>query len=141
MQRLETSTARPRRQTQARPLVVLAVDNEKTRSEYAYVLSASGFDVAIQRQGERWHACAGGSRPSIIVVEVAVEKCDGWVAVQTFRRDPETSDAPIIAAADDVGTATRDRARREGCIAVCLKQCSAEALAAGLQAVLGRADR
>jgi DNA-binding NarL/FixJ family response regulator len=47
-------------------------------------------------------------------------------------------DVPIVAVAAEVGAATRDRARREGCAAVCLNTCPPDVLASGLRAVLER---
>ena len=56
--------------------------------------------------------------------------------VQRFKRDPGMRDVPIVAVAAEVGAATRDRARREGCAAVCLNTCPPDVLASGLRAVL-----
>lgn len=124
-----------RRPSPDRPLVVLAVDDEETRASYAYGLIATGFDVTTAGDTTVWRARAAG-RPSIIVADVSEEERDGWTPVQRFRRDPGTRDVPIVAVAAEVGAATRDRARREGCAAVCLKTCPPDVLASGLRAVL-----
>src|SRR4249920_2241290 len=109
-----------RRQQPVRPLVVLAVDNEETCAAYAYGLSATGFDVTTAGDATAWHSRASGVRLSIIVADVSGQQRDGWIPVQRFRRDPRMCDVPIVAVAAEVGAATRDRARREGCAAVCL---------------------
>ena len=127
-----------RRPSPVRPLVVLAVDNEKTRAAYAYSLSATGFDVTTAGEAAVSQWRASQHRPSIIVADVSGARGDAWVPVQRFKRDPHTCDVPIVAVAAEVSAATRDRARREGCAAVCLSTCPADVLASGLWAVLER---
>src|SRR4249920_2784110 len=124
-----------RRQQPVRPLVVLAVDDEETCAAYAYGLYATGFDVNTAGDTTTWRSRVAG-RGSIIVAGVSEEKRDGWMPVQRFKRDPGMRDVPIVAVAAEVGTATRERARREGCVAVCLKTCPPDVLASGLRAVL-----
>ena len=124
-----------RRPSPDRPLVVLAVDDVETCAAYAYGLAATGFDVTTAADTTTWRSRAPG-RPSIIVADVSEEERDGWTPVQRFKRDPGTRDVPIVAVAAEVGAATRDRARREGCAAVCLKTCPPDVLASGLRAVL-----
>jgi CheY-like chemotaxis protein len=128
-----------RRQQPVRPLVVLAVDDEETRAAYAYGLAATGFDVTTEGNATAWHWRASGARPSIIVADVSSQQRDAWIPVQRFKRDPRMCDVPIVAVAAEVGTATRDRALREGCAAVCLTTCPPDVLASGLRAVLERA--
>ena len=125
-----------RRPSPDRPLVVLAVDDEETCAAYAYGLAATGFDVTTAGDPTTWRSRAFGGRPSIIVAGISEEGRDGWTPVQQFKRDPGTRDVPIVAVAAEVGAATRDRARREGCAAVCLNTCPPNVLASGLRAVL-----
>lgn len=125
-----------RRSLPDRPLVVLAVDDEETRAAYAFGLTATGFDVTTDGDPTTWRSRAFGGRPSIIVAGVSEDGRDGWMPVQRFRRDPVMRDVPIVAVAAEVGAATRDRARREGCAAVCLNSCPPDVLASGLRAVL-----
>jgi CheY-like chemotaxis protein len=129
-----------RRPHPVRPLVVLAVDNEETRAAYAYGLAATGFDVTTAAEATTRHPFVPGARPSIIVADVSDQQRGGWTPVQQFRRDPRTCDVPIVAVAAEVGATTRERARREGCAAVCLSTCPPDVLASGLRAVLERAS-
>jgi DNA-binding response OmpR family regulator len=127
-----------RRPSPIRPLVVLAVDDDEMRAAYAYGLAAAGFDVttADEDAGRPWRASGDG--PSIIVAGLSDQQHGGWMRVQQFRHDPRMRGVPIVAVADEVGAATRDRARREGCAAVCLNTCPPAVLASGLRAVLER---
>lgn len=127
-----------RRPQPVRPLVALAFDDEEMRAAYAYGLAAAGFDVTTADEATAWHSRVSSARPSIIVADVSGQKRDGWIPVQRFKRDPRLSDVPIVAVAAEVGAATRDRAQREGCAAVCLNTCPPDVLASGLRAVLER---
>jgi CheY-like chemotaxis protein len=135
MDSLDTFDEHRPRQSPVRPLVVIAIDDEELRAEYAYTLSASGFDVTTTLM---WRASFCQKRPDIIVVDVANEDGDGWTFVQDLKRDRSTRDISIVALAPDAGAATCDRARREHCAALCARTCPAGVLASGLRAVLER---
>jgi CheY-like chemotaxis protein len=115
---------------------VLALDNDDARAEYTYALAANGFDVTIPNG-----AAAPHEHPSVIVVEVSVEGGDGWLRVRTFKREARTREVPIVAVVPDAGAVTQERARQEGCAALCLTTCPPAVLASGLRAVLERDGR
>jgi CheY-like chemotaxis protein len=115
---------------------MLAVDNEDARAEYTYALAANGFDVTIPHG-----AAVPYEHPCVIVVDVSVERGDGWLRVRTFKREALTGEVPIVAVVADAGAVTQERARREGCAALCLTTCPPAVLASGLRAVLERDGR
>jgi DNA-binding response OmpR family regulator len=126
-------------QSPTRPVIVLAIDDEEMRATYAFAILAVGFEVmtadhAIDVQHDRRALLA-----DIIVVDVSPASRHGWPFVQKLKRHRRTFDIPVIAVAANVGTATCERARREGCVAVCVRGCPAEMMAAGIRAVLDRA--
>src|SRR5207249_1565924 len=108
-----------------------------------YALSAMGFDVMIA-DAAKAQTRASDAHPSIIVADVALDSGDGWTVLRGLRRDPRTHDIPVVAVTADAAPSVRARAQREGCAALCLKSCPADALAYGLRVVLERqreADR
>jgi CheY-like chemotaxis protein len=115
---------------------MLAVDNEDARAEYSYALAANGFDVTIPNG-----APAPYEHPCVIVVDVSVERGDGWLRVRTFKREALTREVPIVAVVADAGAVTQERAHQEGCAALCLTTCPPAVLASGLRAVLERDGR
>ena len=123
---------------QIRPVVLLAVDDDEARAAYTYALAANGFDVMIPNGAA---APLEHIEPSVIVSDVSVEGRDGWLRVQAFKRGGLTCDVPIVAVVADAGAGTQERARREGCAAVCLTTCPPAVLASGLRAVLERDGR
>ena len=121
---------------QIRPVVMLAVDDEDARAAYTYALAANGFDVMIPNG-----AAAPHEHPSVIVVGVSIEGGDDWLRVRTFKREARTREVPIVAVVADAAAVTRERARREGCAALCLTTCPPAVLASGLRTVLERDGR
>jgi CheY-like chemotaxis protein len=138
MRSLERLAARLRRSSPVRPLVLLALGDETPRATYAYALATSGFDVALPEGAAISCATRPEKSPDVVLVDVRADGSYGWMFVQALKRDRGTSDIPIVAVAADAGPATRDRARREGCAAVCLMTCPPDLLASGLRAVLER---
>jgi CheY-like chemotaxis protein len=124
---------------QIRPVVMLAVDDEDARAAYTYALAANGFDVMIPNGAAAPHEHI--EHPSVIVVGVSIEGGDDWLRVRTFKREARTREVPIVAVVADAAAGTRERARREGCAALCLTTCPPAVLASGLRAVLERDGR
>ena len=118
---------------------MLAVDDDEARAAYTYALAANGFDVTIPSGAAVTHGHI--EHPSVIVVDVSVEGGNGWLRVRTLKREARTDEVPIVAVVADAGTGTQERARREGCAAVCLTTCPPAVLASGLRAVLERDGR
>ena len=118
---------------------MLAVDDDETRAAYTYALAANGFDVMIPDGAAVPHEHI--EHPSVIVVDVSVDGGDGWLRVRTFKCEARTREAPIVAVVPDAGAVTQERARREGCAALCLTTCPPAVLASGLRAVLERDGR
>jgi DNA-binding response OmpR family regulator len=118
---------------------MLAVDDDEARAAYTYALAANGFDVMIPNG-----AVAPDEHiehPSVIVVGVSLEGGDGWLRVRTVKREARTHDVPIVAVVADAAAGTQERARREGCAALCLTTCPPAVLASGLRTVLERDGR
>jgi DNA-binding response OmpR family regulator len=123
-------------QDAVRPLVLLVIDDAAMTATIAYELTASGFDVAMSDAAARRDIT--GRRPDIVLAALDGESGATGLSDRILGRDPRVRGVPIVAIAADVGAATRTRARRAGCAAVCLETCGGAALALGLRAVLDR---
>ncbi len=130
------SIAPPSRRDSIQPLVLLAIAHDELRARFAYQLAASGFTV-VTDLATRLDA----SRPDVIVAELDGARPDVTSSVASIRGDERLRGVPVIAVADDVGVVTQTAARQGGCAAVCLTECSAEALASGIHAVLDGRER
>jgi DNA-binding NarL/FixJ family response regulator len=120
----------------ARPVVVLAIDDDHVRATCALAVTLAGFDVMAVDRANTVYGDPWPPRPDIVVADVSPGSRHGWTFVRALKRDERTSDIPVVAMAVDLGAATRERARREGCAAVCPKTCPAEVVAAGIRVVL-----
>ena len=131
MPNAESVADRLLRRTPIRPLVLLAIDDDDVRARFAYELNASGFNVEV--------TATTAVRPAIIVATLSVEhRGGGGLPLEIRNGDERFRGVPLIAIAPDAGHATRDLARREGCVALCVTTCSGATLAAGMRAVLDR---
>ena len=120
-----------------RPLVLLSIDDDELRAKFAYELTASGFDVAVLPVARGVFAAR---RPDIILAGLDIQGRTGGLPASLSGGDAAVHGIPVVALAPDVTDATRDVARREGCVAVCLTTCNGTTLATGLRAVLNRTD-
>jgi hypothetical protein len=119
-----------------RPLVLLSIDDDELRARFAYELTASDFDVTVT------HVASGSfaaRRPDIIVAVLDIQRGAARLAARLSHGNGARP-VPVVALAPDVSDVTRDVARREGCVAVCLTTCTGATLAIGLRAVLSRTN-
>jgi CheY-like chemotaxis protein len=121
------------RSAAARPVVLLVLQDEDVRARFGYQLTALGFDVVTQTTADLRDSC----RPDLIFAELTAGQPGSAPSNGSVARDERLRAIPVVAVAADVNDTTRNIARRHGCAAVCLANCSAAALAAGIHAVLG----
>jgi DNA-binding response OmpR family regulator len=131
MPNVESVVDRLLRRTSIRPLVLLAIDDDDVRARFAYELNASGFDVAV--------TASTAMCPAIIVATFSAESRGGGLPHGIRTHESPLRGVPVVAVAPDASQETRDLARRQGCVAVCVTTCSASTLVAGMRAVLDRA--
>jgi CheY-like chemotaxis protein len=129
------------RKHRARPLVLVASADDERLAMYSYALSGSGFDVTIANDGKRARALALFARPDVILVDVTARGDDDWSLVQVVKNSPGIQDVPVVAVTCDAAPPVQERARHEGCAAVCVRSCPTAMLAAGLLAVIGERAR
>lgn len=141
MQDLGPLNINPQSQPATRPLVLLVLDDEDTRAELTFALSAAGFDVVAASDPASPHWSVVDARPDLIVLDVSAERADGWLRVSRFRRDPEMHGAPLVAVVAELSAGIRARAQQEGCAALSLTTCPPDVFASGLHAVLRQIAR
>jgi CheY-like chemotaxis protein len=128
---------RPRKPP-TRPLVLIADEHPDTRELCSVALPALGFDVMIADASADAYRQAWGSRPDIIVTDVALRGRDGWELLRDLKGDPRTRDIPVAVVTGDGQQSVRERAAREGCAAFFEKPCLPEDLAIELRHALIR---
>ena len=76
---------------------VLIIEDEKLIIvSTQMVLEASGFQVESAVNGGEGITCAKTLRPDLILLDIMMPGIDGWETLTRLKRDPETSDIPVI---------------------------------------------
>jgi CheY-like chemotaxis protein len=124
--------------TAARPVVLVADDDEDILALVGLRLGRAGYEVLTARDGVDALAAAERQRPDIAVVDVMMPRMDGHELIRRLRARPATRDMPILvltaAVHDRVAAASADA----GADAHMRKPVSPRELVAKLDELLGR---
>ena len=80
-------------------------------------------------------------RPSVIIMDLAMPRMDGWEATRRLKQDPLTRDIPIIALTGHVIERSRERAIEAGADGYLTKPCFPDSLLAEVQRVMKEPQR
>src|ERR1044071_2878428 len=79
------------------PIILLAGDQEDTRSVYSLILRHFGFQVEEATNGFDAVEIARSSNPSLVLMDIGLPGLDGWQASRMLKSEPKTSAIPLIA--------------------------------------------
>lgn len=122
--------------TPSRPLVLMVDGHEDTLALYAIALTAMGFEVVAAKDAGEAFGRACRIHPDVIVTELKLRRATGWDLLEQLKGDPQTRLTPVVILTGNVQSATHERARREGCVAILIKPCLPERLAVAIRDVL-----
>ncbi len=77
--------------------ILIADDDKKSIKLLRDVLQASGYSVAVARDGRETVALAQARKPDLILMDIRMPVMDGIAAMKKLRADPNTDRIPIIA--------------------------------------------
>ena len=80
-----------------RSRILIAEDHVDSREALRYLLEAFGFEVSVAANGRSAIEVALATPPSLILMDLMMPGMDGFDAIRELRKDPRTSDVPIIA--------------------------------------------
>ena len=80
-----------------RPLVLIVDDSEDNREMAAMLLETSGFDAITASNGLDGVIVAHYTRPSVVIMDVAMPVLDGVQATKLLKASPVTHDINVIA--------------------------------------------
>jgi CheY-like chemotaxis protein len=86
----------PRPQDMSRPLVLMIEDDPAAAELLGRQLEANGFRTQVARTGTAALAMARELRPAAITLDILLPELDGWEVMTRLKRDPLTSDIPIV---------------------------------------------
>jgi CheY-like chemotaxis protein len=79
------------------PVILLAEDNDATRSVYGLILRDSGYHVEEASNGCDAVEIAKRLRPNLVLMDIGMPGLDGWQASRMLKSDPDTSCIPLVA--------------------------------------------
>jgi DNA-binding response OmpR family regulator len=122
----------------ARPLVLVADDDDDIRQLVKFRLERAGYEVVDARDGEEALRLAIERRPDLAVLDVMMPKLTGYDVTQRLRASEETKRIPVILLTARVQEADVARGFEVGADDYIKKPFSPQELRARVQAILGR---
>jgi CheY-like chemotaxis protein len=120
----------------ANPIILLAEDNDDTRSVYSLILRHFGFEVVEAVTGLDAVESARVKQPNLVLMDIGLPVLDGWQASRLLKADPATAHVPLIAFSARVDS-TADLGGRATFDGYILKPISPLELVRRVQAYLG----
>jgi DNA-binding response OmpR family regulator len=122
----------------ARPLILVADDDEDILALVAYRMEKAGYDVVTARDGERAVELALERAPDLAIVDVMMPRADGYEVTRRLREDERTARMPIVLLTARVQEQDVQRGFDAGADDYIRKPFSPQELRARVQAILGR---
>jgi DNA-binding response OmpR family regulator len=122
----------------AKPVVLVADDDEDIRSLVVFRLERAGYDVIPAQDGEEALRLALERLPDLAILDVMMPKLTGIEVTEKLRARPETRDIPIILLTARVQETDVERGFEAGADDYIKKPFSPQELRSRVQAILGR---
>lgn len=103
------------RHSPARPLVLVADDDEDTRLLFRTVLEVRGYDVIEAADGEETVRSAESAHPDLILMDGSLPRLSGVDATRRIRESDHNGRVPIVFISGHGGPAFLALAREAGC--------------------------
>ncbi len=94
--------------------ILIADDDEKSVKLIRDVLQASGYAVAVARDGGEAVAAAKEQIPALILMDIRMPVVDGVAAMRELKDDPATEGIPIIAITAHAMQGDREKFLQQG---------------------------
>jgi len=118
------------------PMILIVDDTLDARELYAEYLRIAGLRAEVAEDGYDGVAKATALHPSVIIMDLAMPRMDGWEATRRLKANPLTRDIPIIALTGHVIERSRQRAIEAGADGYLTKPCFPDSLLAEVHRVM-----
>ncbi|MBF0368735.1 MAG: PAS domain-containing protein [Magnetococcales bacterium] len=97
-----------------RPRVMVVDDQAMDQRIMAAILTPLDVEIIAARSGSQALEMASQNRPHLILSDISMPEMDGFGLLAAIRKNPDTSDIPVILITGDDKAETRDRAFGNG---------------------------
>jgi two-component system, cell cycle response regulator DivK len=118
------------------PMILVVDDTLDARELYAEYLRIAGLRAEVAEDGYEAVAKATELLPSVIIMDLAMPRMDGWEATRRLKANPLTRNIPVIALTGHVIERSRERAIEAGADGYLTKPCFPDSLLAEVQRVM-----
>ena len=125
----------------ARKLILLVEDHTDSRLILATVLKRFGYEVCEAADGDEALKCIEREEPTLILLDLALPRTDGWSVASLVRSAFSAADIPIVAVTGRDSLDDRRRAARLGFSGYFLKPVEPFELLTFVQSLIGPAER
>lgn len=81
----------------ARPIILLAEDNDDARRVYGLILRHFGYTVVEAIDGAEAIRLVHEVRPDLVLMDIGLPHLDGWEASRILKSDVATATIPVLA--------------------------------------------
>lgn len=78
------------------PTILLIEDQPDMRENLATILEMEDYSVVLAENGREGLNLARDRRPDLVICDVMMPEMDGYLVLQSLRRDPATATTPFI---------------------------------------------
>jgi CheY-like chemotaxis protein len=96
-------------------LILVVEDNPLNMELATDILQTAGYTVLQADDANNAIALAKSEKPDLILMDVSLPGMDGLVATAILKRDPQTSEIPLIALTAHAMKGDKERALAAGC--------------------------
>ena len=97
-------------------ITVLVVEDDRTSMELAVAfLEVAGYEVRRAETAEEGIKLARSERPDLILMDLSLPGMDGLTATGILKRDPLTSNIPVVALTAHAMKGDEEKALKAGC--------------------------
>ena len=82
--------------SQARPLILIADDNDDVLSTLTALMTREGYQVIGAKNGAEALRLAQAARPALVLLDVGMPGIDGWTAAEELKRNPSTQHIRVV---------------------------------------------
>ncbi len=117
---------------------ILVIDDETDVLEVLrLVLSRSGYEVAASPSGMEGLARAQADRPDLILLDIMMQRMDGWEVLRALKSDAETRDIPVVILSARVEPKDKIRGLQEGAVDYVTKPFAVREILEKVSVILG----